>query len=169
MMKEFLHITYKGTYTQGTTTGEDFQFHFLEAPFGSENTHNEDRETAHASRLLAEPQKQTSSEMNRLAIHLNNTAVGELQEGNMNTAMESIVFACNLTADSRHLHDSNLDPSQYRFHWIECDKAAANDVTGETIPRRPFLYLNFLTISAPEGDSIDRTCPCGFAWAIWYK
>lgn len=107
--------------------------------------------------------------MNRIAIQLNNTAIEDLQRGNLAKAFESIAIACSSTADYRHIHDEALDPTQYRFHWKECGQKTVSDLVGAVLPSQSYLYLNFLTISVPENSNIDDSCPCGFAWAIWYK
>ena len=113
MMEEFLHIILTGKDRQELQLAKIFSSFFWKPTLRSAKETGKKRKSTQAPCACCHKTKNypQTDNMNRLAIHLNNTAVGELQEGSMPTAMESIVFACNLTADSRHVHDTRLDPS----------------------------------------------------------
>lgn len=112
--------------------------------------------------------------MNRLAVQLNNRAVDAFQDGRLYDALESISLACHLAAQQSHVH-TTIDPTQYRFHWRDCSRDAFKTPFDKIDSRSErFLYLSFLIITAPEDDEnnsvgLNMRCPCGFAWAIWYK
>lgn len=110
--------------------------------------------------------------MNRFAIELNNKAVEELRDGSLCKSLETISLACRIISEQSHEH-TNVDPGKYKFHWTDCNQQALDTRSDRAnSPNEPFLYLYFLMISAPEGNDQtknDRFCPCGFAWAIWYK
>ena len=112
--------------------------------------------------------------MNQLAIELNNHAVRALQSGRLHEALETISLGCRLISEQNHEH-TDMDPTQYRFHWTDCHhEAYKNHSDKANSPSEPFLYLYFLLISSPDNSEHvkrqeDNHCPCGFAWAIWYK
>jgi hypothetical protein len=108
--------------------------------------------------------------MNRLSIELNNMAVEDLKRGRLEKALESISLACLLVSQQYNVHFES-DKGTYRFYWHDCTQGATHVPLQLTQSSQAFLYLNFLTIStaASSEATIDLLCPCGFAWAIWYK
>lgn len=111
--------------------------------------------------------------MNHFAIELNNNAVKELQSGRLCKSLETISLACRIIAEQHHEH-TNVNPGEYKFHWTDCKHDAFETHSQKAkSANEPFLYLHFLRISAPHKKEHERNkeefCPCGFAWAIWYK
>jgi hypothetical protein len=113
--------------------------------------------------------------MNRLAIDLNNSAIASLKQGNVLRAFELLSKASNITMNdvARHTH-VDTGNSTYRFHWEDCsmafsDKTPTSDRTVSWEGSVPFLFLRGLRVSTPPHADIDRLCPCGFAWVIWYN
>jgi hypothetical protein len=118
--------------------------------------------------------------MNRTAIELNNTAIEELQRGNLRHAFKHL-SAASSQLQSSHIH---IDSSQqYRYHWVDLGETTQQLVNGlpsllQVGPEgcTPFLFLRFLRISMPEKTDeddddydIENLCPCGYSWSIWYK
>jgi hypothetical protein len=114
--------------------------------------------------------------MNRLAIELNNQAIAVLQAGNVIRAYELLSKSSNITmkAFASHTH-TDTGNSTYRFHWEDCSAAFSNKVTSPGCSTWegsvPFLFLRGLRVSTPttDDDDLDGSCPCGFAWVIWYN
>lgn len=107
--------------------------------------------------------------MNGLAIELNNLAIAELRDGSLHRSIQLITLACHLTSQQIHAHHTNVDQT-YKFHWNDCAGCVIQKPLKLTQSTQAFLYLNFLTITpSSHYDTLDLCCPCGFAWAIWYK
>ena len=112
--------------------------------------------------------------MNRLAIELNNIAVDELKAGNVMRAFELLSNASSCTAQGNHVHVDS-EGQTYRYQWEDCTSALACKLPEPlhiaTEGCTPFLYMRFLKVTTPydRDNLIDRLCPCGFAWVLWYK
>lgn len=104
--------------------------------------------------------------MNFLIIELNNYAVHELKQGQLEKAYELLTYACEKTMAKHHNHIDT--PHQtFRYAWEDCTKALTKRLHEGCMP---FMYLKFLTITTPMGRaSVEGLCPCGFAWVLWYN
>lgn len=113
--------------------------------------------------------------MNRFTIDLNNNAIVSLKEGNVLKAFELLSKASKITQKgvARHTH-VDTGNSTYRFHWEDCSMAFSykNPDTESSASWEgsvPFLFLRGLRVSTSPETEIDKLCPCGFAWVIWYN
>ena len=106
---------------------------------------------------------------NQIAINLSNSGVEELREGDYNAAFHSLSKAVHIVMMKIQNHVHNTAGSNlFVFSWENC--AAALAMTGMTKEGSvPFLSLRALRISTTEEDEVDRLCPCGYAWAIWFN
>jgi hypothetical protein len=140
--------------------------------------------------------KTGNEKMNRtdIAIEYNNYAVDELRQGNIRKAYSLLRESCENVyqqqqegADqhsSRH-HAINSPPEVYHFGWIDCTEPITRQLHKDEVfstrsqdtSSTTFMYFKLLSIvdtppvsGRPHHAGLGNpTCPCGFAWAIWYK
>jgi len=107
--------------------------------------------------------------MNRMGIELNNSAVLELKDGNVDRAFQLLTVACEKTKNRSH----NSPHYSFRYTWQDCSRAIANALhQGSRFSEgcMPFLCLKFLIIEMPQHvENLESVCPCGFVWVLWYK
>ena len=115
---------------------------------------------------------------NRQAIHLSNTAVDYFQSENVLKAFETL--RCALTM-SRHTNKShvNADRSIYGYRFVDCSASYRSSRVQENSNiclnegTSSLLCFQALKISTPRDPRtlamLDRLCPCGYAWVIWYN
>jgi hypothetical protein len=110
--------------------------------------------------------------MDYLGFELNNFAVAELKQGNIDKAFELLSYACE-QAIKKQLTHIDSTTNKYQYSWEDCTMALTqklHHLSKFSEGCMPFLYLNFLTIEAPLGrESVEGLCPCEFAWVLWYK
>ena len=70
---------------------------------------------------------------------------------------------------ANHVHMDPSSNSTYRFHWVDCSSCGCVKSTSSPSWEgcAPFLFLRALRVSPPP--NVDRVCPCGFAWAVWFN
>ena len=104
----------------------------------------------------------------QIAIHLSNRGVEELSRGDHNAAFHSLSKAVNIVMMKIHNHVHVNDGSgMFVFSWENC----ASGITTTKEGAVQFLSLRALRISttATEESEVERLCPCGYAWAIWFN
>lgn len=119
---------------------------------------------------------------NRQAIHLSNTAVDNLQSGNILKAFEALRQAVSMSGQSNSWHDGASDKSVlYRYHFVDCSaayvcrssKGQENSEMCLNEGTSSLLCLQALKISTPRDPKLsamlDRLCSCGYAWVIRYN
>lgn len=114
---------------------------------------------------------------NQVAIELSNRGVQELSQGNYNAAFQSLSKAVNIVMMKiqNHVHvNSTGSNNVFVFTWENCNESAAKMNTPPTVARSiPFLSLRALRIStniaSEDNNEVNRLCPCGYAWAIWFN
>ena len=108
---------------------------------------------------------------NQVAIELSNRGVQELSQGNHNAAFQSLSKAVNIVMAKiqNHVH-VNTGSNLFVFTWENCSEGAKKN-TAPAARSSPFLSLRALRISTNTDDinEVNRLCPCGYAWAIWFN
>jgi hypothetical protein len=134
----------------------------------------------------------------RSAIECNNYAVAELLDGNIHKAYSLLTESCeNMLYQqqrvgdgdqhTRRRHAISSPPEVYRFGWIDCtapitrklQKDEVYSTRSQDTSSTCFMYFKLVTIvdspppplsGMPHHAGIGNpSCPCGFAWAVWYK
>ena len=114
--------------------------------------------------------------MNSDSIELNNLAVAYLQSGNIIQAFELLSKASNIAMQvvPNHTHVDS-DGSIFLFHWVEQDRCSTAATSNNSLNlslegSTPFLFLRALRVSVSDDVlDVDKLCPCGYAWVIWYN
>ena len=112
--------------------------------------------------------------MNRRSILLNNLGVVELQDGNIIKAFDLFSKSSNLLVSgfTSQTHINNSKIEAYRYNWVDCNNelltSKPSHLTWEG--SLSFLFIRSLRVTILQSDEyIDESCPCGFAWAVWFN
>ena len=112
--------------------------------------------------------------MNQLALDLNNHAIADLQAGNIVKAFELLSKASKITMSgvANHAHIDTASTT-YQFHWEDCHSILSLRSFSSRVVAfegsTPFLFMRALRVTTPFRQDINRLCPCGFAWVVWYN
>jgi hypothetical protein len=112
--------------------------------------------------------------MNHTAIELSNRGVEELRRGDAVSAFQSLSQSANIAMMliENHHDDVSTEAHVFQFHWVDFSVEVGD------VRKRPssqegcasFLFHRALKVSTTcsEGE-VDRLCPCGFAWVVWFN